>query len=177
MPSPDVPARRARRPARAPGALAAVLLVVLGAAGCAAEDDGAAPPAAPPSAAAAAAGVLAERHARGGVCAEGPCRSDLVVRADGSWTLATEAGTTAGRLPAAGLAGLETAVAGTGLADDVQPAAGCDADADGTSVEYVWQDAGGDERTASTCEQLVPDDDPLVRQLDAVAADGAPSSP
>lgn len=163
-----------RRRSSAGLALAAALLAIVSTAGCGSEPAsvGAAPPSAPPGAERAS--VVAQRYAWGGIFAGGPCRSDLTVRSDGSWALETEVGTSEGLLPASQRARLEEAVAETGLADDVEPATGCAADFDDTSIEYLWLVQGAHPQTASSCEQVIVADDPLVQRLDAILADITP---
>lgn len=163
-----------RRPSGVEQALAGVLLALVTTAAC---GTGPAPVAdAGPSVSPGtdAVRVLAERRTWGGLCAQGPCRSDLVVRTDGSWVLETEVRTSEGVLPAADLSGLEEAVIRTGLAEDVRASTGCAADSDGTSVEYVWLADGQQPRSASSCEQAIAADDPLVEQLDRIAAEVTP---
>jgi hypothetical protein len=113
--------------------------------------------------------VHAERHTWGGLCAAGPCASDLVVQDDGTWTYSSsEVDETSGSLSATDLDALHAAVAATTLGDESTPAADCAADYDGTSVRYAWtlDDRSG---AASTCETVVSATDPLVRYLDELA--------
>lgn len=161
------------------GTCAAVLMALTTACGGAATGSAPAvvpsPGAAGPAATGATAAVVAVRHTWGGMCADGPCRSDLVVLADGAWTVVTEteADAARGTLAPDELAGLEDAVSRTRLGEPGAPVTGCAADADGTSVRYGWSEEGRP-RSASSCEQAVPADDPLVRRLEALAADVMP---
>ena len=116
-----------------------------------------------------------ERHAWGGMCPDGPCRSDLEVAGDGSWTFTSERGSTSGRLSDADLRAMRRAVGSTSAAGAGDPDGGCAADADGLSVEYAWRPVAPDAEplTATTCGTGPDPDDPLVHALDALADDAA----
>jgi hypothetical protein len=177
-------ARPGPRPRRVLGALGGVVRgVALGLAlaltGCAnvqsspqAVAEPAPPPAAQPSArppGAVPESWRAQRQTYGGLCAQGPCGSTLVVRSDGTWRLRTEGRTAEGVLDDAELDRLGEAVASTGLASPADPATACAADSDGTSVSYAWA-ADGQAHKVDSCEVVVRTEDPLVRALEELAA-------
>ncbi|MEE6273329.1 hypothetical protein V2J56_08205 [Georgenia sp. MJ206] len=113
--------------------------------------------------------MFARRSTRGGMCPEGPCRSELVVNVDGSWSYQTEDGASEGHLSDAELSRLREAVGDTGLGSGTEPATQCAADSDGTSVSYGWT-IDGQEYEVDSCEVLISADDPLVQALDQLAA-------
>ena len=100
------------------------------------------------------------------MCAEGPCESSLVVRADGRWTYSDQSGESDGQLTADQQADLSAAVGETGLSG-VAAATGCQADSDGTSVRYVWSD-GDREGSASSCGAGLDEDDTLVVEVESL---------
>ena len=105
-----------------------------------------------------------ERHTWGGMCASGPCRSTWLVEPDGGWTLRTEADNDSGRLSGDELDALYRAVESTEL-DSAPPTTSCEADADGTSVRYVWT-VRGETSTASSCEVELDAADALVETVE-----------
>ncbi|WP_028047578.1 hypothetical protein [Cellulomonas sp. URHE0023] len=113
--------------------------------------------------------VHVERHTWGGLCATGPCASDLVVQDDGTWTYSSsETQDTSGTLSDTELDALYAAVADTALGGASAATQECAADADGTSVRYTWtlDDESG---AASSCETAIDGKDPLVAYLDELA--------
>ncbi|MEE6296640.1 hypothetical protein [Georgenia wangjunii] len=113
--------------------------------------------------------MVARRSTRGGMCPGGPCRSELVVTGDGTWSYQVEDGTSEGHLSDAELSRLREAVEDTGLGSEAEPATGCAADSDGTSVSYGWT-VDGQEHEVDSCEVLISAHDPLVQALDQLAA-------
>lgn len=113
--------------------------------------------------------VTAERHTWGGLCATGPCASDLVIQADGSWTYSSsETDGRTGTLSATELDALRTALADTTVGTPAAAADDCAADWDGTSVRYAWA-LDDDSGTASSCATVIDTTDPLVRYLEELA--------
>ena len=161
----------ALRPVLATGVtvVAAVLL-----SGCSGAGDGSAPDPAGPGMVAArthAAGpeMTLTRTTWGGLCPEGPCRSELVVDGDGAWRYEAEDGREQGRLSGAELDRLRRAVLATGLSEDGPASTHCAADSDGRSVAYSWT-VGGESLRVDSCEVAVDADDPLVVELEELAA-------
>ncbi len=114
--------------------------------------------------------IHAERHTWGGLCASGPCASDLVVEEDGDWTYSSsESDDASGTLSDAELEALRDAVASTGIGTESATATGCAADSDGTSVRYAWTSDDGS-GAASSCETVIDEADSLVRYLEELAA-------
>ncbi|MFB9731727.1 hypothetical protein [Ornithinimicrobium kibberense] len=151
-----MPSRARRvRPGGWPCALAAAATALLG--GCAPPGDGI--------------GEVesVERRTWGGMCAEGPCGSLLVVTGD-QWEFTDQTGEWSGVLSRRRVAALESATATTRLAELTEPARRCEADVDGTSVRYAWVQDG--RRTeVSSCDVRIPASDPLVVVLDRLAED------
>ena len=137
-------------------ALVLGFVVLLAVAGCRGEPAGADPT------------FRLERHTWGGLCPEGPCGSTLTVGPDGAWTLTTEGGDDSGRLEEDELAALVEAAVGSRLSAAPQTTR-CEADADGTSVRYVWTVRGA-QSVASSCEVAFDEDDPLVEAAERLAA-------
>lgn len=112
--------------------------------------------------------VLAGRETTGGLCAEGQCTTELVITADGSWSMTDQSGATeTGQVDDAALADLSEAVEVTGL----EPASGnpvCASAADGQDVTYTFAVDSG---TATTDCTSPSRDDPLVQWLDGFAAE------
>ena len=114
--------------------------------------------------------VHAERHTWGGLCATGPCASDLVVEDDGTWTYSSsEADDESGTLSATELDALHTAVADTAVGSETAAAVECAADYDGASVRYSWT-LDDDSGAASSCETAIDAADPLVLYLEQFTA-------
>ena len=113
--------------------------------------------------------VQVERVTWGGMCAEGPCESSLVVTAEGRWTYSDQSGESDGQFTDDQQADLSAAVGETGLSG-VAASTGCEADSDGTSVRYVWS-AGDRTGSASTCGQGLDEDDPLVVGVESLVED------
>lgn len=111
--------------------------------------------------------VSMTRSTWGGLCPEGPCRSELVVEPDGTWHYRAQDGQEQGRLDGAGLAGLHEAVRATALLEDGSPSTGCAADYDGRSVAYSWT-IGDQEHRVDSCEVQIDPHDPLVVELEAL---------
>ncbi|WP_134774110.1 hypothetical protein [Ornithinimicrobium flavum] len=103
------------------------------------------------------------------MCADGPCRAELVVGGDGGWRLDTQDGASEGRLTDAELDQVLDAVETTGLASASEVATVCAADSDGTSFSYSWT-ADGEQHEVDSCETVIPTSDPLVQVLDQLAA-------
>ncbi|MBR7743916.1 hypothetical protein KC207_11500 [Phycicoccus sp. BSK3Z-2] len=118
-----------------------------------------------------------ERREWGGMCAEGPCESTLGVGADGAWTFTSQRGSTTGRLTDGALLAMRRAVGSTSAAGTGDPDGNCEADADGTSVEYTWRlfEAPSETSTATSCGDGLDPEDPLVTALDDLAEDAAAS--
>ena len=112
--------------------------------------------------------IHAERHTWGGMCAPGPCASDLVVEDDGTWTYATEEYDTHGTLSWLELNALHAAVAHTAVGGPSAAADDCEADWDGESERFAWT-RDGDSGAASSCEVVIDWADPLVRYLEDLA--------
>lgn len=145
-----------------------VAAVLLG--GCSGAGDGSAPdPAGPARTHAAGPEMTLTRTTWGGLCPEGPCRSELVVDGDGAWRYEAEDGREQGRLSGAELDRLRRAVLATGLSEDGPASTHCAADSDGRSVAYSWT-VGDESRRVDSCEVAVDADDPLVVELEELAA-------
>lgn len=143
--------------------LAVAAVVLLG--GCAGETEGMSADATAPDVT--DGDVTVTRSTWGGLCPEGPCRSELVVEPDGTWQYRAQDGQEHGRLDGAGLAGLHEAVRATTLLEDGPPSTGCAADYDGRSVAYSWT-IGDEEHRVDSCEVQIDPHDPLVVELDAL---------
>lgn len=109
-----------------------------------------------------------ERHTWGGMCASGPCGSTWLLESDGEWTLRTEADSDTGRLSGREVDALYRAAERTDL-ESALPTTSCEADADGTSMRYVWT-VRGQTTTASSCEVEFDPSDPLVETLEELLA-------
>ena len=149
-----------------------VAAVLLG--GCSGAGDGSAPDPAGPGMVAARTHVAGPemtltRTTWGGLCPEGPCRSELVVDGDGAWRYEAQDGSEQGRLSGAELDRLRRAVLATRLSEDGPTSTHCAADSDGRSVAYSWT-VGGESRRVDSCEVAVDADDPLVVELEGLAA-------
>lgn len=160
---PTAPARRSR--IGAPALLAAALLAGCGSAGPAPVAATATPPSADPDA------LLAGLVAQGGMCAGGPCRTELTVLRDGRWraTRAAEEPERTGTLEGARLAELREAVAGTTLGGAPPFTGTCPTAYDGQEIVVTWAEAG-ETRSASSCEVEFPPADPLPASLRSLLA-------
>jgi len=110
--------------------------------------------------------VRVERVTWGGMCAEGPCESSLVVTSDGRWTYSDQTGESEGQLTVAQHDDLTAAVGETRLSG-VAASTGCEADSDGTSVRYVWS-ADGRQGSASSCGTGLGVNDTLVVEMESL---------
>lgn len=102
----------------------------------------------------------------GGLCADGrECRSAVVVDRRGGWThVASDEGTTTGRLSAARLddvVAVSDPVAARALVAGAPTPAGCARDHDGSELVVVVHPGDPDEVTLSTCEQEISGSDLL----------------
>ncbi|USQ75186.1 hypothetical protein [Ornithinimicrobium cryptoxanthini] len=109
-----------------------------------------------------------ERTTRGGLCAEGPCRSELVVEHDGVWHYRANDGESKGRLTEGELSQVREALMSTRLGQATAPSTHCAEDSDGTSIGYAWT-VDGHRQDVDSCEVQIKTDDPLVRALDELA--------
>lgn len=128
--------------------------------------------------------VLAEWQTWGGLCPEGPCRSTLTVRDDGSWSWTDETTDTQGLVSPREVDRLREAIVDSAFSPGTASAVGqdqaassavrCDAHADGRSVRYGWAAPGEGWQIVDSCEQAVDPDDPLVAHLEDLANRLAP---
>lgn len=126
---------------------------------------------------------LAQRHTWGGLCPEGPCRSTLTIGEDGAWTWSDEAADSRGVVSPREVDLLREAIVSSTLAQDStaaphatlpEPAARCEADADGRSVRYGWAEPGLGWQLVDSCERALDPRDPLVAHLEELARRLAP---
>ncbi|AXH97376.1 hypothetical protein [Ornithinimicrobium avium] len=109
-----------------------------------------------------------ERSTWGGMCAEGPCRSELVVEGDGRWRYEEHDGEDEGQLTVDELDRLLEAVTRTRLSQTRSPSTRCAADSDGTSVAYSWT-IEDEKHRVDSCEVSIDTEDPLVQELESLA--------
>ncbi len=114
--------------------------------------------------------VLASVSTSGGLCPWGPCSGELTVNRDGTWRFERGPALRTGRLNQAQLAQVAEAVRTTGLGSAPRATELCPAAYDGQERVYTWSADGPGVHAASSCSVVVPADDPLVRELDALSA-------
>ena len=125
---------------------------------------------------------LAGLTVRGGLCASGPCHSDLRVSASGDWTRNGGGSTPTpgpgahaeGRLTQEQLGRLRAAIDLTTLEQAPANTRPCATASDGMELVITWAQAGV-EHSISSCERLVPVEDPLVMELEALLYSHAPT--
>ncbi len=145
-------------------ALAACLvLVALGAAACSTS-----PPSTP---APTAAGALVTVETRGGLCADGPCGTTIIVERDGQVHLAAKPPNDLGVVPPAALAALDAAIRSADFAELARhPFSGtCPTAFDGQEIVFEFGAPGGIRRIA-TCEVDVDLASPLFVAVAAAVA-------
>ena len=123
-------------------------------------------PAATPTPIPAAVGVLLTVETRGGLCADGPCGTTVVVGRDGRVRSAAKPPSDLGTVSTEALAALDAAIARTDFAGlRSHPFTGtCPTAYDGPEVVFTFETPGGTERVA-TCEVDVDFDSPLFRAV------------
>ncbi len=114
----------------------------------------------------AAVGVLLTVETRGGLCADGPCGTTVIVDRDGRVHAAAKPPNDLGTVSAEALAALDVAIARTDFAGlRSHPFTGtCPTAYDGQEVVFTFWTPGGTERVA-TCEVAVDFGSPLFRAV------------
>jgi hypothetical protein len=121
------------------------------------------------------AGTLLTVGTRGGLCADGPCGSTIVVERDGRIREAAKPPNEIGLVSAAALAALEDAIAKTDFAElKSHPFTGtCPVAFDGQEIVYEFAAPDGVERIAS-CEVEIDAASPLFRAVSAALGPRVP---